>query len=80
MIFNTFPSIIINNGPSELQREENQIIGKLYRDLLSFEYEPAIEKTFDAMVRIIDQARNDCQVIGSDGEFLEAFVKRLNIR
>ena len=76
------PEIIVvdtHNRQSELQQQENQIIGKLYRDMIAFEGTQDNDKTWHQIDRVVNQARQECQYIGSDGEFLEGFIKRLNI-
>ncbi len=64
---------------TELEEAEEQIIGKLFRDLIQFEGRTAEPKTFHQIKNLIDRAEYECHTVGSNCQFLDRFLKRLNL-
>ena len=72
-------NIVEINRYSELQQQEDQIIGKLFRDLVPFEYEMYNTKTILAIRNVIMNARNHCKSIGSDETIIDSFLNRMSV-
>lgn len=67
--------------PSTIHQKEEQVIGKLFRDLLvGFEGAPNTPKTQAQIQHQINSALRSLQDQGSDGKLLNDFVRRLNIK
>ena len=71
-------NIVTHDKRTELEMAEEQIIGKLFRDLMRFEGQVAEPKTFHQIKNLLDRAEYECHAIGSNCQFLDRFLKRLN--
>lgn len=58
----SFTSMInATNNYSYLDTQESQVIGNLFRELLTFERRPYTQKTVDQINQVIDMATNNAK-------------------
>lgn len=72
-------NISIEKRYSELEKQENELIGKLFRELVSFEGREENEKTLKEADYIINGYYSTFETIGSDAKVLDMFIARLTI-
>lgn len=72
-------NISIAEKYSELEKQENELIGKLFRELVSFEGREENEKTLKAANYIINNYYATFETIGSNAKVLDIFISRLTI-
>jgi hypothetical protein len=64
---------------NQVYGDEEMIVGRLFRDLIGFECNVYDNGTVLAIRAKVNSARRDCEYIGSNGEFLEAFIRRITV-